>query len=104
MRVTGILLTAIIAVALVSSAFAVTSGKTVEFAGGSAGKVIFDGKVHAEKGLKCIDCHTKIFPMKKGEGLKMADMNAGKSCGTCHNGQKAFTTTDQADCGKCHKK
>ena len=104
MRITGIIVTVIVAVAFVGSAFAVPSGKTVEFAGGSAGKVIFDGKVHADKGLKCNDCHTKIFPMKKGEALKMADMNAGKFCGTCHNGQKAFSTSDQADCGKCHKK
>ena len=104
MRGTAIFLTVIVVLTLVGSAFAVPSGKTVEFAGGSAGKVIFDGKVHAEKGLKCNDCHTKSFPMKKEEGLKMADMNSGKSCGTCHNGQKAFSTSDQADCGKCHKK
>ena len=104
MRGTAIFLTVIVVLTLVDSAFAVPSGKTVEFAGGSAGKVIFDGKVHAEKGLKCNDCHTKSFPMKKEKGLKMADMNSGKSCGTCHNGQKAFSTSDQADCGKCHKK
>ena len=48
------------------SAMAVPSGKTVEFDGKGAGKVIFDGKVHADKGNKCNDCHTKIFQMKKG--------------------------------------
>jgi c(7)-type cytochrome triheme protein len=86
------------------SAIAVMPGKTVEYAGGPMGKVVFDGKAHASKGLKCTDCHTKIFPMKKGDKLKMADMNAGKSCGTCHNGTKAFKTSDAADCKKCHKK
>ena len=34
------------------SAFAVPGGKTVEFDGKGAGKVVFDGKVHADKGLK----------------------------------------------------
>ncbi len=86
------------------SAFAVAPGKTLEFAGGSAGKVILDGKVHADKGLKCTDCHTKIFPMKAGTKMTMADINAGKYCGTCHNGTKAFKSSDPANCAKCHKK
>ena len=94
----------LVTVGYIGNAFAVPSGKTVEFAGGSSGKVIFEGKTHAEKGLKCSDCHPKLFPMKKGEGLKMADLNAGKACGACHNGEKAFKTDDNANCGKCHKK
>jgi len=88
----------------VASAIAAMPGKTVEYAGGPLGKVVFDGKVHASKGLKCTDCHTKIFQMKKQEKIKMADMNAGKNCGTCHNGEKAFKSGDPANCSKCHKK
>ena len=67
MRITVLLLTVLIAVAFVGSAFAVPPGKTVEYAGGGMGKVVFDGKTHADKGLKCNDCHTKIFKMKKGD-------------------------------------
>ena len=104
MRITVLLLTVLIAVAFVGSAFAVPAGKTVEFAGGDNGKVVFDGKVHADAGLKCTDCHTKIWPMKKGAEMKMADINGGKYCGVCHNGQKAFKTNDPANCAKCHKK
>ena len=66
----------------------------------------FDGKVHADKGLKCADCHTspKLFEMKKGgDKVTMAAMNDGKSCGSCHNGKKAFSVKAQADCAKCHK-
>jgi len=103
MKISVLILTLIVALAFVGSAFAVGPGKTVDFAGGSAGKVVFDGKAHADKGLKCGECHTKIFPMKKGP-LTMADMDAGKSCGTCHNGEKAFATKDKANCAKCHKK
>jgi len=105
MRISVLLVTLLIAVAFIAaSAFAVPPGKTVEFPDGDAGKVIFDGKTHSEKGLKCNDCHTKIFPMKKGGTFTMAEMNEGKACGACHNGEKAFSTKDEADCGKCHKK
>jgi c(7)-type cytochrome triheme protein len=97
----------VVAVTLVMAApvFAVMSGKTVEFEAKGAGKVIFDGKVHAEKGLKCKDCHPAVFKMKKGgDVITMKDMDAGKFCGTCHNGTKAFSTKTAADCAKCHKK
>ncbi len=104
MKTIAIIFVLLIAVAFVGSAFAVAPGKTVEYAGGSSGKVIFDGKAHADAGLKCTDCHTKIWPMKKGTEMKMADMNGGKFCGTCHNGEKAFKTSDPANCSKCHKK
>jgi c(7)-type cytochrome triheme protein len=105
MRTIISVLTIVIAVMFVGSAMAVPAGKTVDFDGGGMGKVVFDGKIHADKGLKCNDCHTKIFKMKKGsEKITMADMNAGKNCGTCHNGEKAFKSGDPANCAKCHKK
>lgn len=105
MRLVIALIAIAIAVVFIGSAMAVPPGKTVEFAGGGAGKVVFDGKIHADKGLKCNDCHTKIFQMKKGAvKITMADMNAGKNCGECHNGTKAFKSSDAANCAKCHKK
>ena len=104
MKKTVLAVVVLVIVAFVGSALAVPPGKTVEFEGGGAGKVVFDGKVHADKGLKCNDCHTKIFPMKKGGKYTMADMNAGKNCGECHNGTKAFKSSDAATCAKCHKK
>ncbi len=99
-------LVVVVSFVLAVPAFAVPAGKTVEFAGGSAGKVVFDGKVHADKGAKCADCHQSgLFKMKKGgDVMKMADINAGKFCGACHNGTKAFKASDAANCGKCHKK
>ena len=89
---------------LAVSAFAVPAGKTVEFEKG--GKVIFDGKAHADKGAKCADCHQSgLFKMKKGgDVITMKDMEAGKFCGGCHNGTKAFGVKDAASCAKCHKK
>jgi c(7)-type cytochrome triheme protein len=104
MKIVTALLAVAMAVVFIGSAMAVPPGKTVEYAGGAAGKVVFDGKIHADKGLKCNDCHTKIFQMKKAAKITMAEMNGGKQCGECHNGTKAFASKEAATCGKCHKK
>ena len=66
------------------------------------GEAAFSHEFHLQS-YKCADCHTKIFPYKAGAvKATMADMEAGKSCGTCHNKDKdAFSV--QGDCGKCHK-
>jgi len=42
--------------------------------------------------------------MKKGTKITMAEMNEGKYCGVCHNGEKAFKSSEQANYEKCHKK
>ncbi len=85
--------------------FAVGPGKVMQWeAPSSPGKVSVDGKIHAEKGMKCMECHTKVWPMKKGTSMKMEEMNAGKYCGVCHNGNNAFSTSDEGSCSKCHQK
>jgi c(7)-type cytochrome triheme protein len=93
---------ALIVVLAASQAMAVSAGKSVEWKT-SMGTVTFKGDSHAGKGLKCNECHTKIFKMKKGSTvMKMADINAGKFCGECHNGKRAFAPA--GNCAKCHKK
>jgi c(7)-type cytochrome triheme protein len=99
---------------VVGSAFAVPKGKTVEFKGSDAGKVVFDGKAHADAGLKCNDCHKspKLFEKEAGaDEITMKAINAGKFCGACHSEKgghekkgKAFMSEDKANCNKCHKK
>ena len=67
-----------------------------EAKGGQPG-VLFSHESHVNQHkLKCTDCHPKLFKVKKGEG-KMAQ------CAACHDGKKAFSTTEKADCAKCHK-
>lgn len=93
---------ALIVMFAAAQAMAVSAGKSVEW-NSSMGKVVFKGDDHAGKGMKCNECHSKIFKMKKGAAqMKMADLNAGKFCGECHNGKKAFNTA--GNCSKCHKK
>jgi c(7)-type cytochrome triheme protein len=63
------------------------------------GNVTFSHEFHTAA-FSCDNCHPKIFGMKKTEGMMtMDDMNKGKFCGTCHNGNMASSVTD---CGKCH--
>ncbi|MDA8170830.1 MAG: cytochrome c3 family protein [Nitrospiraceae bacterium] len=100
----AILVFAIAVIFVVGTALAVPPGKTLTFPGGAMGDVTFSGAIHAKAGLKCMDCHTKIFPMKPVGAVKitMADIYAGKYCGTCHNGSKAFAA--KGNCTKCHHK
>ncbi|WP_236021792.1 cytochrome c3 family protein [Geomesophilobacter sediminis] len=49
----------------------------------------------------CTACHAKIYkPQQGGPSYTMAQMEQGKSCGACHNDQRAFTVA--GNCGKCH--
>ena len=71
---------------------------------GSPGPVTFAHASHLARKLTCADCHPKLFPMKKG-GIKltMDAMGAGKQCGACHDGKRAFGVMDGDRCGSCHK-
>lgn len=77
------------------------------------GAVKFPHKAHADMNGGCAVCHEGKEPVFKKErskdALKMAEMHAGKSCGTCHDGKKlnkdgkpVFAT--KGGCMKCHKK
>ena len=88
-----------------SIALAVPAGKTLEFSKSPMGVVTFDGTFHREAGQKCKSCHNKeTFPkMKQGTvEITMNDIYAGKLCGACHNGERAFDA--QGNCTRCHVK
>ena len=88
---------------LVATATAVPKRKVLKWKT-SEGTVVFSGSTHADAGLKCKDCHPKIFKKKKHGATKMtmAELDKGEYCGTCHNGEIAFSTTSKANCKKCH--
>ena len=86
------------------TALAVPPGMTETFPS-KMGPVTFSGAVHAKAGLKCSDCHPSIFPFKSaksGVKITMKSIYAGKNCGHCHNGSKAFKASDPKNCSKCH--
>ncbi|HYP68113.1 MAG TPA: MtrB/PioB family decaheme-associated outer membrane protein [Thiobacillaceae bacterium] len=96
-----LLLAALGTIALSTRAFAVPPGMELVFEGGPK-PVIFSGKVHADHGLKCKDCHTGLFKQEKGDAkIEFTDHLAGKKyCFACHNGTKAFAS--KGNCNMCH--
>lgn len=90
---------------LAATALAVSPGTVIEFNKSPLGKVLFDGKAHKEAGAVCKDCHNdQMFPkMKQGTvKITMEEIYAGRLCGVCHNGKRAFGT--QGNCSRCHLK
>ena len=96
-------------------ALATSEGKALRYGGGGQGTVMFDGRLHASKGFRCDDCHSKLFDTKKTAHITMADHFTDKACFKCHNNTnkpdspdgasaKAFPPTASRDCATCHRK
>lgn len=100
-----LMLLACIVLGLLSAIFASAApvDKQLVFDGGQMGQVIFDGRLHAEKGNKCGTCHPRLFMMHKGATkIRYADHGSGKNaCFACHNGVGAFSPS--GNCYRCHK-
>ena len=100
MKITAVVIIVFLVVlAFSSTAPATGDGKSLIYGGAGQGKVIFDGYVHASKGMVCKDCHMTIFQTQKKALITMGDHSADKACFVCHNGKKAFN-----DCEQCHRK
>jgi len=92
---------------LAGNARAVEPGVTVTYGGFGAGMVVFDGTIHARKGITCDMCHeargfsSALFQMKRGDNaITMSRMEKGRSCGACHE----VSLSDTRSCEKCHHK
>ena len=64
LRFTAVIIV-VISVFFAGSVMAIQPGKTVTW-DTPMGKVVFDGKNHFDAKVKCLECHSKIFQMKKG--------------------------------------
>ena len=75
--------------------------KEVDFKVKDTGNVKFSHELHTGM-YKCGNCHDKLYlPSAKNKRITMAEMEAAKSCGACHDGKAAFTVKE--NCDKCHK-
>lgn len=84
-------------------AFAVVGGGEITLQN-KGGTVVFSHELHVA-GLEqaCQACHPKLYVnAKQHKGVTMKGMQAGASCGACHNGAKAFSV--KGNCAKCHTK
>ena len=66
--------------------------------------VVFSHQSHfALAGGRCTACHPRLFKMLSPSPIPHhGEMNAGGSCGSCHDGRQAFSVTDAAGCQTCH--
>ena len=90
-------------VMVASQAFAIVGGGDVAIKN-KGGNTVFSHESHVDGvGLKCQECHPKLYTnAKQHKKATMKEMQKGKSCGSCHDGKKAFSV--KGDCAKCHKK
>lgn len=96
---------AVLAISLNSaSSLAAVGGGDITLKGGTAGNVLFSHGSHVDSArLSCQDCHTKLYlDTRQHRTVTMKEMQQGKSCGSCHNGKRAFGV--KTGCDKCHKK
>jgi len=74
--------------------------RTLKYKSKPVNDAVFSHDFHTQA-YKCGDCHTKKYEYRQGSRkATMAQMEKGKSCGSCHDGKTAFAAS--GDCNKCH--
>lgn len=68
------------------------------------GPVRFDHQAHSERvSNKCVACHPQTFRiLHPTRRTSHAAMEAGRSCGACHDARRAFGVQDAERCEICH--
>jgi c(7)-type cytochrome triheme protein len=71
---------------------------------GADSAVIFRHGTHVSLASnRCTACHPRLFPiLAPTERISHAEMDAGRSCGTCHDGRHAFGVRAKESCPLCH--
>ena len=71
---------------------------------GSEGAVTFRHETHVEfSDRNCVTCHPETFRiLRTTRATSHEEMDAGRACGACHDGRKAFATKEQDACANCH--
>jgi len=71
---------------------------------GRDSSVTFSHQTHVSlAGGQCTICHPQPYPMLRPAPVPHhGEMNAGGSCGMCHDGKNAFGVKDTAGCQACH--
>jgi c(7)-type cytochrome triheme protein len=66
--------------------------------------VVFSHETHVPlAGNKCTACHPQTFRiLSPTKQIAHAAMDAGGSCGSCHDGRQAFGVRDSTACASCH--
>ncbi len=86
------------------TAFAVGGGD-ITFELKNADPVHFSHDFHLKlRGLKCSACHFARFAKGASYAMKKESITKRDFCGHCHNGLKGFSTDNEKNCMRCHRK
>ena len=99
MKVVFFVMAALLFTLAVSGVAFSTMDRALIYGGAGQGKVIFDHRTHASKGMVCNDCHAAFFDTHKRALITMEDHSSDRKCFACHDGAKAFN-----ECAQCHRK
>jgi c(7)-type cytochrome triheme protein len=71
---------------------------------GADSAVVFRHGTHVSlAGNHCTACHPRLFRiLAPTTRISHAEMDSGRSCGACHDGQHAFSVRAQESCPLCH--
>ncbi len=65
--------------------------------------VVFRHGTHVALLGRCTECHSGLFRiLTSTDRITHAEMNAGRSCGACHDGRHAFGVGARESCAACH--
>jgi c(7)-type cytochrome triheme protein len=68
--------------------------------GDPADAALFSHWGHSD--FQCYSCHPSIFPQRR-VGFTHADMDEGRFCGSCHDGQQVWAPKGKGvECETCH--
>lgn len=92
------LVLAALALGVSGVASATPGDRVILYGGAGQGRVVFDARLHASKGILCKDCHSDLFATRKVALIDRAAHGGGKACFACHDGKRAFDS-----CDGCHR-
>ncbi len=83
-----------------SSAETNLDAKDIVYVNNDVGNITFSHEIHTSM-YSCDECHPHLFEPNRGANqASMEEMEAGRVCGACHDGDTAFSVAE--NCEVCH--
>jgi len=101
MKIPALLLMTLVFLGSVGLSQAVPPGLSLEFIPEDEGVVNFSGTSHYEAGMRCANCHMRVFDVSRSARISFGDHRSDQYCFGCHDGDRAFGV--RRNCGNCHE-
>lgn len=101
MKIPALLLLMLVFLGSIGLSQAVPPGLSLEFTPEDQGVVTFSGTAHYEAGLRCSNCHMRVFHVSRSARISFRHHRSDQYCFGCHDGEEAFGI--RRNCGNCHE-